>query len=64
MFEHRDVVISHLRIAEDALRTASLKATEAEGERRGLQGETALLIGGLGQAVNSLADVLLDGLPA
>lgn len=56
--ENRELVLDKLRQAERALLNASVAATESEGERTGLQGETALLIGGLSQAVGSLADLI------
>lgn len=61
MLERASEVRIHLRAAEEQLRAAAVAATETDPEdetRTGLQGELAMLLGGLSQSAGSLADLL------
>src|SRR5262245_42890952 len=58
MLERRGEVVEHMRAAEEELRLASEAATETHDGREGLQGETALMLGGFSQAVGAVADMV------
>jgi hypothetical protein len=55
------VIVQHLRLAVLSLRTAGKAALVSEEERSGLVGSTAMMLGGLEQAIDALADVIENG---
>jgi hypothetical protein len=63
-FMNREEGIKALREASEALSRASAALHERADGRENLQGATTLIVGGLGQAVESLADHLEDDVAA
>lgn len=63
-FTNRGEGIRALHEASEALARASAALHEREGGRENLIGATSEIVGGLRQAVQALADQIMDGVPA